>query len=153
MASCEKGGNQDAARSPGQNSGEDDSGSDDGGGFITGGGCSYDRYDGTCTITSVPESSFALFKYEGDSPGGNVSADGNEIVLNAVVSSIPSDVDRSYAAQLNLLDIKSGNKYPCQLACIKTGTCTPSSITFENLKNEYYKASGQTAMAEDDPCF
>lgn len=116
---------------------------------LVGGGCSYDHYNGTCTVTDIPNDGWPHFRYEGDSKNGNKTVEGNELVLQ-VIASDPSgtQIDRSNEAITNSLEIKVDNKYNCTLTCIKTGTCTPAGIEIDGLQNEYYSAHGQTSGSE-----
>lgn len=121
---------------------EENKGATGGTNNLVGGACSYDKYSGECEITSLSSGVSPKFLYSGMTGSGEQRIEGNELTINVIASDPYGTIDRTQDGIATALGLKLGNKYACELWCIKTGTCTPSMFEFSNLSNDTYRAYG-----------
>jgi hypothetical protein len=74
---------------------------------LVGGPCEYHEYPGTCAVTGRSEDGKAIFTYEGEVEGEQVSLEGNT-----------SDEE-----------LAQGSRVDCMLMFIREGTCTPCLLS------------------------
>ena len=92
-----------------------------------GGPCTYEEFDGICTVTSVDPDGTVHFTFEGD-------VNGERLTLRDNTASSGGGV---------------GTNFDCTLQFIKTGTCTPCVISSDSsCGNEAWEAFAAWAATE-----
>jgi hypothetical protein len=117
-----------------------------------GGGCAYESYPGTCTITAVSKTKASInqknlaggagyegfdvkFKYAGEAPNDNV------LVRQALSRQHDLRLANSWYPGPRFLAkyaIAPGKAFGCALKVIRTGSCTPTVFQFSGIDQTDY---------------